>query len=301
MHLTPSFGKPFVPPADRPIRPMMTTTHTLEVQPYAHDVLGGESPAAKRLRLQIARIAPYFRIALLTAEPGTGKHAVARHMHAASPMAARSFTVIAADEFAQGVRPESASGTLYLRGLEMLDPAGQVRLLRSLKSLDRDTRVILASRCDLKGMASAGRLRADLYERVGTLQIRVAPLRERLEDFDPICRNMLRLLDGDATIAEAALIPLREHAWPGNLRELWTLCERIAPLRNILDASDVEPHLPTPVRAAQSSATPRLEDVMYRHVMDVLESCSGNKLRAAELLGISRSTLYRMLGASSPA
>jgi DNA-binding NtrC family response regulator len=144
-------------------------------------------------------------------------------------------------------------------------------------------------------MASAGRLRADLYERVGTLQIRVAPLRERLDDLDLIARTMLRRLAGDATIADAALNRLREHNWPGNLRELWTLCQRLVPLRDILDASDVEPYLPR-LAAAPASLTPRLEDVMHRHVKDVLESCSGNKLRAAELLGISRSTLYRMLG-----
>jgi DNA-binding NtrC family response regulator len=277
---------------------MTTSTHTPQLQPYAQDVLAGESAAATRLRLQIARIAPHFRIALLTGEPGCGKHAVAHHMHAASPAADRPLVVIPAVEFADGARPEVLPRSLYLPGLDALDPASQVRLLRGLKLLDRDTRVILASRCDLKGMASAGRLRADLYERVGTVQIRVVPLRERLDDLDLITRNMLRRVAGDATIADSALGRLRQHAWPGNLRELWTLCERLAPLRDILDASDIEPDLPLH-SPAPASAPPRLEDVMLRHVLDVLQSCSGNKLRAAELLGISRSTLYRMLDASS--
>ena len=276
----------------------MTTTHTPQIQPYAQEVLTGESSGVARLRLQIARIAPHFRIALLTGEPGCGKHAVARHMHAASPVADRGFAVIQAAEFAEGSRPAEAGGTMYLPELDTLDPVAQVRLLRSLKTLDRDTRVILACRCDLKGMASAGRLRADLYERVGTLQIRIAPLRDRLDDLDLITRNMLQRLMDDATIAEEALVRLRQHTWPDNLRELGTLCEQIAPLRDILDASDVEPYLPR-LDAAQQTATPSLEDVMHRHVLDVLESCSGNKLRAAELLGISRSTLYRMLDASS--
>jgi DNA-binding NtrC family response regulator len=277
---------------------MMISTHTPQLQPYAQDVLAGDSATVTRLRLQIARIAPHFRIALLTGESGCGKHTVARHMHAASPAADRAFVVIPAAEFADGARPAALFGTLYLPALDTLDPVAQVRLLRSLNALDRDTRVILACRSDLKGMASAGRLRADLYERVGTLQIRVAPLRERLDDFDLITRNMLQRLVSDASIAEEALHCLRQHAWPGNLRELSMLCERLAPLRNILDASDIEPHLPR-LAAAPASATPRLEDVMHRHVMEVLEGCSGNKLRAAELLGISRSTLYRMLGTSS--
>jgi DNA-binding NtrC family response regulator len=278
---------------------MTTNLTNPAIDSCCDDVIIGDSPAAVRLRLQIARIAPHFRIALLTGEPGSGKHAIARHMHAASPAAARAFTIIPAAEFAEGNRPTPIAATIYLPSLEALDPLAQVHLLRMLKTLDRETRVILASRSDLKGMASAGRLRADLYERVGTLQIRVTPLRERLDDLDPIAHRMLRRLTKGATLSDSVLTRMRQHSWPGNLRELAALCERLAPLRFILDASDLEPYLPRLSEPQQAAPATRLEHVMQRHVMDVLEGCSGNKLRSAELLGISRSTLYRMLESSS--
>jgi DNA-binding NtrC family response regulator len=275
---------------------MMTPTQTPPIHSYAHEVLTGGSPAAVRLRLQIARIAPHFRIALLTGEPGSGKHALAACMHTASPAGGQAFTAIPALDFAGGARPAALVGTLYLPGLEALDAAAQVGLLRSLGSLDRATRIVLASRGDLKGMASAGRLRADLYERVGTLQIRVAPLAERPDDIAAIAQSMLDRLASRATLTESACARLREHSWPGNLRELWNLCESLAAGDAPLDAVDLEPHLS---RRHDPPHSTRLEEVIERHVLDVLESCSGNKLRAAELLGISRSTLYRMLEASS--
>jgi transcriptional regulator of acetoin/glycerol metabolism len=222
-------------------------------------------------------------------------------MHTASPAAQQAFTVIPAVDFASGTRPNCSAGTVYLPGLEAIDAAAQVSLLRSLGSLERGTRVILASRGDLKGMASAGRMRADLYERVGTLQIRVTPLAERLEDVAAIAQSMLQRLASRASLSESACARMREHAWPGNLRELWSLCEALAQDVALgraaeFQAADLEPHL---CRRSDPPQSTRLEEVIERHVLDVLESCSGNKLRAAELLGISRSTLYRMLEASS--
>jgi DNA-binding NtrC family response regulator len=281
----PTHAKPRL--ADKPIRPMTTSLPIPHNPTHAGEILLGPSPAATRLSLQITRIAPHFRVALLTGEPGSGKLAVAHALHSASPVAPQPFTAISAADFTAN----GTSGTLYLPGLESLTPAQQDALLRALKSLHRETRVILASRSDPRGMVAAGRLSHSLFERIGTLQIRIPALRERTPDLSAIAESMLRTLGSQATFAPQALDRMITHAWPENLRELHALCLHFRQRTTPVPAEDLPVFHPAP-----SATTDRLEVVMQRHVLDVLESCSGNKLRAAELLGISRSTLYRMIG-----
>ena len=262
--------------------------------PYAADVFTGTSPEVQRLRLQVERIAPHFRMALLTGESGVGKRAIAQKMHRASPAASHPFIVIDSTEFARQCQPPAARGTVYLPGLDSLHPASQGRMLRAIKSLHRETRVVVASQHDLRGLVSAGRLRHDLFESIGTLEIRVPPLRSRVEDLNLIVLAMLKRLstsDAPADITPDALLALVQHRWPGNLEELLSTCETLTRTGTLITQTDL-PHferLPAPAPPA------RLEQAIHRHVMDVLQSCSGNKLRAAEALGISRSTLYRML------
>jgi len=273
----------------------MTTHFQLEdSQPYASGVFTGQGAAVTQLRLQVARIAPHFRLALLNGEPGVGKHTVAQELHRLSPVAGAPFIVMDAADFAARPKPRKAGGTIYLRRLEALDSGSQSKLLGALKSIDRETRLIAASSRDLKGMVAARRMRQDLYECIGTLEIRVAPLRERLDDFDRIAKAMLH----PTSFHPSAIERMRHHSWPGNLDELWQFCEKLSRSGNVIAASDLPP-LAVPGVAGST----RLEEVMRRHVMDVLQNCSGNKLRAAELLGISRSTLYRMLdsGPTEPA
>ena len=270
---------------------MKTPPNTEAVPAYADDVFTGTSPAVQRLRLQVTRIAPHFRIALLTGEPGVGKYSVARQMHRASPVGDRNFTVIPSADFAQRGRSPNDDGTLYLPGLESLHPSSQGRLLRAIKALHRETRVVVASQCDLKGLVAAGRMRHDLYATVGTLEIRIAPLRDRIEDLQPIMQSMLERIASRDAVATDAMTGLHHHGWPGNLEELFAACQKLAEGGTI--------HLSKPDNFQQQSDIPaRLEEVMHRHVQNVLQSYAGNKLRAAEALGISRSTLYRMLDQS---
>lgn len=268
----------------------MTTTPPA-AQPYADHILSGSSPAVERLRLQIARIAPHFRVALLTGEPGVGKQCVARQLHAASPAATGPFSILPAAQFAHHPSP-SAAGTIYLTGIQSLAPASQVCLLTAIRSLARDARVVVSCRSDLKAMVSAGRLRPDLYEAVSHLEIRIPALRDRLADLDFLASAMLRLRSVQATITPSALERLKAYNWPSNIEELWKLCENLPATTSVVTERDLPPLL---CAAPKPSANARLEAVMHRHVADVLQSCAGNKLRAAELLGISRSTLYRML------
>ena len=267
---------------------MKTPLQTEPSPPYADDVFTGASPAVQRLRLQVARIAPHFRIALLTGEPGAGKYSVARQMHRSSPVAGRAFTAVSAADFARTGQSPSEYGTIYIAGLESLHPSSQGRFLRAIKALNREIRVVVASQCDLKGLVSAGRMRHDLYDAVGALEIRVPALRDRMEDIHPILPSMMQRLAADTAVASHAMLGFHQHSWPGNLEELFAACQKLAlgGSVNLSQPDKSRPDFPTPAR---------LEEVMHRHVKDVLQSCSGNKLRAAEVLGISRSTLYRML------
>lgn len=276
---------------------MMMNTLPFTSEPFAEHVLLGESLAIRRLRMQVSRIAPHFRLALITGESGTGKLTVAHEMHRLSPAARRPLCIVSIATFVQRYAPESElarAGTLVLRGLGAADATLQAALLRQLQLLPRETRVIFTSGAGLKGLLAAGRIENALAQRLGSLEIRVPTLRQRTEDLSLLAKGMLGA--GGGGFSPAALDCLRGHSWRGNLAELWQICQQFSgqtlPVRpEDLPALDKD--------ASEELTALRLEDVIQRHVKDVLARCSGNKLRAAELLGISRSTLYRMLGAEA--
>ncbi len=261
------------------------------LEAFADEVFAGDGAAVRRLRLQVGRIAPHYRATLLTGERGSGKGSVARELHRLSPVGACRFAAMPIGDVAEGARVPEGCGTIYLEGLDALSGELQAKLVRRLGELERRTRVVLASEADLRGMLVAGRMRQDLYETVGTPEIRVAPLRERMEDFDELAGGMLGRCG--ASFAASAMEVLQGYRWPGNLAELWQVCVEVAGTPGgVVEAGD----LPRLGEAGAKDAV-RLDEVVERHVRDVLQRCSGNKLRAAEMLGISRSTLYRMLEA----
>ena len=269
--------------------------------PFPIPVLTGKSEAVERLRLQIARIAPHFRMALLIGEHGTGKAEIAREMYRLSPARTMPFASLPVTAFAQQVETYTPCGVLYLHGLERLDTASQGDLLLRLQTLEREQRVILSSECDLRGMLATGKLRQDLLSRLGSLQISVAPLRARMEDLDDLVEAILLSAGTKAKLSAAALNKIRHYTWPGNLQELAQYLEGIAPRDGEIQPEDLPAFAPQ--HAAESNGRSldvvRLDQVVERHVLGVLLHCSGNKLKAAELLGISRSTLYRMLDSVS--
>ena len=246
---------------------------------FAAEVFAGSSAAVERLRLQVARFAPHFRIMLLVGEPGVGKRAVARELHRLA--GGGDFVELDAREL---LTPwKTAATTACVWGLARVPVEAQMDLLAAIDRLPRELRVIVGCEGEPRGMVAAGRLRAELYERVGTLEVRVSPLRERMEDLQAMAESMAARLGRE--VSEGDMEALQRHDWPGNVPELWRVCEGLAAGEGVR----LEP------AALRNGAEVRLDDVMRRHVMDILERCAGNKLRAAELLGISRSTLYRML------
>lgn len=276
----------------------MTASSTTLPEPHAAVVFPPGDPSARRLSLQIARIAPHFRIALLIGEPGTGKLTVAHKIHRLSPAAAGSFTGLDATSFAtfdSGESGHRTPGTLYLQAIDRVPLDAQPALLVRLDSIARHLRVIVTSESDLRGLIASGRMLQPLYERVGALAIRLTPLRERRESIDRIASTMLATINDSAWFNDLALTRLREHSWKANLDELWQVVQHAS-----TEAGEIGPaHLQ--LRSVDSPAPQavRLEEVIARHVVDMVQRCAGNKLRAAELLGISRSTLYRMLETST--
>jgi DNA-binding NtrC family response regulator len=271
-----------------------------EFQPYAPEVLAGEGPSVTRLRLQIARISPHFRTVLVTGETGSGKETVAREMVRLSGAAPKPCSVCAMQiaSFAQGQEPESLSGVLFLKGLDKLEPSLQENLVTRLREIQRETRIIVSSEADLRGLLATGRLRPSLASRVGSLEVRVGSLRDRPEDLEALAGAMLKRHGGEGWFGPEAVEVMQRHGWPGNLAELWSVVRHVAGLKRVIEPGDL-PELKTAEMGNESGT--RLDEVMHRHVFDVLRRCSGNKLRAAELLGISRSTLYRMLEVAAEA
>jgi two-component system response regulator HydG len=274
--------------------------------------LAGSSAAVTRLRQHLERIAPYYRCALLLGERGSGKEMTARRLHALSPAAQGPFVVCTAAGLAQdGAAVDAAQrGTLFVDDVGSLSLPLQDELMRRLAVLQRkmrariaETRLVTASHTDLRSLSASGNFRQDLYGRIAVVELQVVPLRQRAEDIEALvglCLKQIAPGGRPAMLAPEAIERLQQHAWPGNLRELRDVIEQAAAAT---EGAVIEPHhLPKLSGAAPALAeTPeevtveRLDDVVRRHVTQVLSRCAGNKFRAAELLGISRSTLYRML------
>jgi DNA-binding NtrC family response regulator len=271
----------------------------------------GQGASMKRLRLQIKRLGPHFRTVLVRGEVGTGKELVARALQQSSPGIKGPFVVCQAEALAEWADSEiseqirkAATGTLFLDSIEEMPLRSQARLAKALEQRTC-TRIIASSSQDLKIMAGSGRFRTDLYHRVATVEIVLEPLRDRMEDIADLATHFLtrfaRLHRKQLnTLTESTLKRLYEHNWPGNVRELenviWNAvvhCEGgdLGPNHLI----SMNPGKARRAGATGSSRSMRLEDVVEQHVLHVLEICAGNKLRAAEVLGISRSTLYRLL------
>jgi DNA-binding NtrC family response regulator len=215
----------------------------------------------------------------------------------------------------RGLLETSTGGTCFLDEIGELTAPLQAKLLRTLqeRSIRRvggnepipvDVRVIAATNRDLRRLVAEGGFRDDLYYRLNVVTITVPPLRERPSDIPLLAQHFLELFARRSgrpvrRLAPEAVALLAGYRWPGNVRELEHVIERATALSvsETLLPDDFPPHL-----REERDRAPRLpadgmtlEDVKRWYVNKVLEESGGNKLRAAELLGIDRRTLYRIL------
>ena len=222
-----------------------------------------------------------------------------------------AFTGAAADK--EGFLHAARGGTLFLDEISETSPALQVKLLRVLqqeeytpvggtKSLATDVRVIAASNQNLESLVAEGRFRKDLYYRLNVVTIVVPPLRGRPEDIPKLIAHFVRRMRAVSAprLSARALDRLIAYPWPGNVRELENTIERLALFSRgrTIEAED----LPEKFREAKPKVEeslfeglPTLDEIEKRYLVHVLGRVEGNRTRAAEILGIDRRTLYRML------
>jgi transcriptional regulator with PAS, ATPase and Fis domain len=169
-----------------------------------------------------------------------------------------------------------------------------------------DVRLIAATNRDLRAEVLAGRFREDLYFRLNTIEIRVPGLSDRPEDIPVLIQHFLKKYNqaygkSFRGLTRRAQIALLQHEWPGNVRELENVISSaaITATADFIDVGDLPEHLQKPGRhVAVANETWRplpLDEIRGIHIQRVLEMCHGNRVRAAQTLGIGRTSLYRFL------
>ncbi len=294
----------------------------------------GTSTALQRVQQLVRKVAPRNHAVLITGESGTGKELVARAIHTASgrtpfiPVDCGSLpaTLVeselfgyVAGAFTGAVRAKSGlfqaanGGTLFLDEVGELPRELQPKLLRVLqqrevrpigatKGTPVDVRVIAATHRDLREEVAAKRFREDLYFRLAVVTLSVPPLRERREDIRLLAEHFAKRSGRagfDATIMPGAMDLLLRYDWPGNVREIENAIERAITLNT---TGPIRPEdLPSSVQGAVviARANPggpfSLAEMERRAIEHALARSRNNKLEAARLLGIGKTTLYRKL------
>jgi two-component system response regulator HydG len=299
----------------------------------------GKSAAMQKLRALIERVAGASSQVLISGETGTGKELVALAIHADSPRADKPFVAVncaalpeylleselfghakgaftGASQSRRGLFVEADGGTIFLDEIGDLPLALQGKLLRVLQSGEVrpvgneqsrtvDVRCVAATHKDLTELVGKGLFREDLFFRLDVLRVPVPPLRERGEDVLTLCDHFLKksLAAGTRSILigfePEALDFLAACDWPGNVRQLENLVERLvvaaaAPLARLADVKAAlgptrqsDPIVPL----VQQRLT--LDDLESRYIDGILRAVDGSRPKAAEILGVDPSTLYR--------
>jgi DNA-binding NtrC family response regulator len=268
------------------------------------------STAARSLVRQIELVAPHLQIATIEGEPGVGKQAVAKLVYSRSAHAHSAFNRCDASEWLLAdVDTQFISGFIYLDRVDLLGAPGQALLLRVLRSLqDRPQgkfALLASSETSLRAMAGEGRFLPELAFRLTSICFAVPPLRERREDIVPLANFFLECITERyqlprLSLASGAIARLLQHDWPANARELSSVLESaiLSAANGTIRAEDlaiVSTRLPSPHPARPSTETLNLDAVILNHIRMVLDLNHSNKLKTARQLGISRSTLYRLL------
>ncbi len=308
--------------------------------------LVGTSTAMAAVHRYIETIAPSDSAVLILGETGTGKEMVARELWKKSHRKDMPFVPVncgalpenlveselfghkkgaytGAEKDHKGLFEVANGGTLFLDELGELPKPIQVKLLRFLESgeirrlgdnesIKTDVRVLCATNRDLRDMIEKDEFREDLYFRINTFEIRIPPLRDRLDDIPSLAVTLLsraarRSFDAvKDLLAPETIQALMQHSWSGNVRELANFMEHawIISGGGVIQPEHLPQHLQSVGRSSPVKSTPTisafdpeapprtLKEIEMEHVLHVLEKHGGNKAAAAKELGISTKTMY---------
>jgi len=322
-----------------------TRTATSAIEAYEQTIfqeLAGQSAGMQRVIELIQKVAPTDSTVLLLGESGTGKEVLANTIHRLSRRRDEPFIAVncaalpeallesemfghvkgaftGADRDKVGLFEEAHSGTVFLDEIGDMAPITQAKLLRVLQngevrpvgasqSRKVDVRVVAATNRDLVEAVQNHNFREDLYFRLNVIQIRIPPLRERLDALPNLVEHFLHRANqrygrNVQTMDEHASSLLRNYDFPGNVRELESIIAHAVILAegNAIRASDLPEsvqHGSTPrlaLPAGDMSSVRPLEEVEADCIRNALEQLDGNQTVAAKKLGISRSTLWRKM------
>jgi two-component system response regulator HydG len=306
-----------------------TLRRALDMDP-ASSTLVGRSKDMSDLRKLIRKVGGSEISVLVLGESGTGKEVVARSLHAASLRNEKAFVAVdcaaiaetlieselfghvkgaftGADRDRDGLIAAADGGTLFLDEIGEMPAEAQVRLLRVLESGEVrpvgssatrtvNVRVIAATNRDLE---TDGTFRRDLYFRLNVVTLRLPPLRERSEDVPLLASHFLARYRKAGSTAERfsseAMAALENYAWPGNVRELENTVERCCALSSglAIELADLPSAIQTHVASGDQGGLRTLDEIKREAIRRTLEAVDFDRGKAASILGIDRSTLYR--------
>jgi len=299
----------------------------------------GKGPAMLEVFDFARKVARHYTNVLLVGATGTGKELVARAIHQISPVSQQKLAVCncsalvdtllesqlfghvrgaftGATDTRPGLFEYANGGTVFLDEVGETSLPMQAKLLRVIQNREIqrvgspevrqiNVRMIAATNRDLRAEVLAGRFREDLFYRLSSIQIRIPPLTERLEDIPLLVQYLLKKYNAAYGknifgLTRRAQTVLSQHSWPGNVRELENVLSSacITTAGDFIDLADLPEHLQH--RSARSLDEDDwkpllLEEVRKVHIRRVLDLCQGNRLKAAQFLGIGRTSLYRYL------
>ncbi len=293
----------------------------------------GSSPRMIDIYKTLSRVAPTDATVLIEGETGTGKELIAAMIHRNSKRAQQSFVPVdcgaiapslleselfgtlrgaytGADRDRMGVFEAAHTGTVFLDEIGDIDLGFQLKLLRFLQEREIrplgsarakkvDVRVIAATNKDVQKMVEEGKFREDLWYRLNVVRLTVPPLCDRASDIPLLVHYFLKRYNQrynlETKIIASGMKVLEDYSWPGNIRQLQHMIERLtilAPAGRI-DASVV--HNAIEQMDSRDHGSESLADTETDQIRRVLTATNGNKSRAAKILGIERKTLYRKL------
>jgi DNA-binding NtrC family response regulator len=304
-----------------------------EIDDLPESEMIGSSPSMVEVYKTISQVAPTGATVLIQGETGTGKELVARLIHANSSRAAQAFIPVdcgsvaaslieselfgamrgsytGADRDRTGVLEAANGGTVFLDEIGDIELGFQLKLLRFLQEREVrplgssrgkrvDVRVIAATNKNLKKMVDEGKFREDLWYRLNVVVIELPPLCERRGDLPLLAHHFLRKYNAryerNARLTESGMRALQNYSWPGNVRQLQHMIERLIILapQSRIDEETIRQAIEVTEPREQMSET--LADTEAEQIRRVLAATGGNKSRAAKILGIERKTLYRKL------